>query len=160
MSEDNFALPEENVKPTEPYIQEEFPQVDPNAVEQELVEKFQEMQENMPHQDVAAHFFQMYGPIYKNLVNALSSKDLKRLAWHAVQWPLEDENPKFHDEKAKQAFALAIRLSDCKMIMRTHFEMERMQEIQAQKLKSEQEAAEKAAQQPLTEGEANNGEQV
>lgn len=140
-NEDNFALPEEPIKSDAPYVAEQFPQVDPDQVEKELIGQFKEMQENMPHQDVAAHFFKMYAPIYKQLLDGLSNKDARRVAWHVVQWPLEDEHPKFNDEKAKQAFAVGIRLNDCKMIMRSFVEMERQQEIQVQKAKAELEAA-------------------
>lgn len=133
-TEDTFALPETN---PQPFIEESFPMVDPNQVEKELTEEFIKAQENMPAHDVAAHFFQMYYPVYVQLLNGLSNKDARRVAQHVVQWPLEDENPHFNDEKAKQAFAVGIRLNDCKMIMKTFVEMERTQAFLAQKAEQE-----------------------
>lgn len=158
-TDDTFALPENNVVPTEqPYIEEQFPQVDPNKVEDELLEQFKEMQENMPAQDVAAHFFKMYYPIYGQLLNGLSNKDLQRVAKHVVQWPLEEENPFFNDDKAKQAFAVGIRLNDCKLIMRSFVEMERQQQILVDKAKAEQEQTNTTEQSVETKGEESNGQ--
>lgn len=160
-SEDTFALPKEETK-KEPFIEESFPMVDPDQVEKELTQEFIKMQENMPAQDVAAHFFQMYYPIYVQLLNGLSNKDARRVAQHVVQWPLEDENPKFNDEKAKQAFAVGIRLNDCKMIMKTFVEMERTKEYLAKKAENEKQEAEKSDTLntdglTITQGEKNNG---
>jgi len=142
-TENSFALPEEK----EQFIEESFPMVDPNQVEKELTDEFIKMQENMPAHDVAAHFFKMYYPIYVQLLSGLSNKDARRVAQHVVQWPLEDDSPHFNDEKAKQAFAVGIRLNDCKMIMRTYVEMERTQEFLKQKEEQEKNK----------EGESNNG---
>lgn len=138
---DNFALPKEETEEL-PYIEENFPQVDPNAVEKDLIEKFKDMQQNMPMEDVAAHFFQMYYPIYVNLLAGLSNKDARRVAEHVVQWPLEDAYPKFTSDQAKQAFQLGIRLVDCKMIMKGVFEMERLKEAEAAKVAAEAEKQE------------------
>lgn len=154
MSDDNFALeepkPEGTDNPTQ-FLQEEFPQVDPFQVEKELTEKFVDMQKDMPAEDVAAHFFQMYYPIYKQLLSGLSNKDARRVAEHVVQWPLEDENPKFHSTTAKQAFSVGTRLIDCKMIMKSFVEMERHKEMMEQRAKAEEEAALKASEQTTTE---------
>lgn len=141
---DTFSLEEPK---KEAFIEETFPLVDEHEVEKQLIGQFQEMQENMPVEDVAAHFFQMYYPIYRQLLSGLSNKDARRVAEHVVQWPLEDENPKFNDEKAKQAFQVGVRLIDCKMIMKTFVEMERHKEIMEQKAKQE---AEKLAQEQTT----------
>lgn len=146
MSTDNFALPDENATQAAPVvIEENFPLVDPHQVENQLIDQFKEMQENMPAEDVAAHFFQMYYPIYNQLLSGLSNKDARRVAQHVVQWPLEDENPKFNDKKAEQAFQVGIRLIDCKMIMRTFVEMERQKELTEQKAQEEAAKAENTA---------------
>ena len=145
----NFALPDETPVVVGGVLEENFPLVDPAEVEKHLTEEFIKMQENMPPQDVAAHFFQMYYPIYRQLLSGLSNKDARRVAEHVVQWPLEDENPKFNDEKAKQAFQVGVRLIDCKLIMKTFVEMERHQQILAQKQQAEQEK--QAAEQPVVE---------
>ena len=153
---DTFALPKENEEA--PFIQEEFPQVDPNQVEKELLEQYKEMQDNMPAEDVAAHFWQMYFPMYKQLLGTLSNKDARRVAEHVVQWPLEDQDPKFNDEKARAAWQVGIRLIDCKMIMKSVVEMERLQLAQEAKLKAA-EAANNTSTETSVEnkGEETNG---
>ena len=150
MSEDNFALPSETPIP---FIEESFDYVDPLQVEKQLTEEFIDMQKNMRPEDVAAHFFQMYYPIYESLLSGLSNKDARRVAQHVVQWPLEDQDPKFHDEKAKQAFQVGIRLLDCKMIMKSVVEIER----QANLAQQQAEQAKTTTEQPVaeTQGEEN-----
>ena len=163
---DNFAL--EAAKSADPYIEEKFEQVDPNAVEKQLLDQFKEMQDNMPPEDVAAHFFQIYYPGYVSLLGTLSNKDARRVAQHVVQWPLEDQYPDFHSNEAKQAFQLGIRLLDCKMIMKGVVEMERVKEAQIMKQKNEQEAKEKASQtqdtvvvsEQVVESDTKQGDQV
>jgi len=127
---DTFALVDENAIVEDNFIEEIFPQVDPVQVEKELLEQFKEMQDKMPPEDVAAHFFRMYFPIYQGLLSGLSNKDARRVAEHVVQWPLEDEHPTFSSTQGKQAWQVGIRLIDCKMIMKGVFEMERLKEAQ------------------------------
>lgn len=155
---DTFALPDETPKEI---MEEIFPLVDPDQVEKELIDQFKEMQENMPPADVAAHFFRMYNPIYKQLLGGLSNKDSRRVAENVVQWPLENSHPKFNDDKAKQAFQLGIRLLDCKFIMKSVVEMERLANAEASKAKveAEKQSAEtpvETAVEPAT-GEETNG---
>lgn len=132
MTNDTFALTDETPKQNE-NLTEIFPLVDPEQVTKELTEQFVEMQENMPPADVAAHFFKMYHPIYKQLLSGLSNKDARRVAEHVVQWPLEVQYPKFNDDKAEQAFQVGVRLLDCKFIMKSVVEMERIANAQAAK---------------------------
>jgi hypothetical protein len=145
MSEDNFSL--EKPEDKEPYLEESFPKVDVDQVEKDLINQFQEMQQNMPAEDVAAYFFQYYMPIYRQLLARLSNKDARRVAEHVVQWPLVEDKPKFNEENAKQAFAVGIRLIDCKMIMRSHVEMERFKKIEEDKKAAE--AAKQATEQTV-----------
>lgn len=153
---DTFALPDETVAP-EPQMEEVFPLVDPDKVEADLRQQFQEMQENMPPADVAAHFFKMYYPPFKGLLGGLSNKDARRVAEHIVQWPLEVQHPKFNDEKALQAFQLGVRLLDCKFIMKSVVEMERLQQAQADiaKAEAEKQTTEQTAQ--AEQGDVTNG---
>lgn len=166
---DTFALPEETPQDP-PYMEEIFPQVDPNQVEKELLEQFKEMQANMPPEDVAAHFFQMYMPIYRQLLNGLSNKDARRVAEHVVQWPLEEAQPHFQNKQAMMAFQCGQRLIDCKMIMKGAFEMERVKEAQIMKMKNEAEKQEAITGEPVEQtnvtvesvqqGEETNGKDV
>lgn len=134
MEKDNFSLEQPK---DENYIEEVFEQVDPNQVEKELLDKFKEMQANMPAEDVAAHFWQMYFPIYRQLLQGLSNKDVRRVAEHILQWPLEESHPNFTDKQAIQAFQLGIRLFDCKMIMKSAVEIERIKEAEIMRLNKE-----------------------
>lgn len=131
MTNDNFALEE----PKEAYIEEIYPQVDPNQIEKELIEQYKESQKNMPAEDVAAHFFRMFFPRYQSVLQGLSNKEARRVAEHVVQWPLEEEFPTFSSPEGKAAFQLGTRLLDCKMIMKGVFEMERLREAQEQQAK-------------------------
>lgn len=146
--QDTFALPED--KPQEV---EHFDLVDPVEVERDLTAKFVEMQENMPPADVAAHFFQMFYPKYKQLLSGLSNKDARRVAEHVVQWPLEVSDPKFNDPKAREAFQVGVRLLDCKFIMKSVVEMERISNAQIAKLEKEanKELTETPVEQPAVE---------
>lgn len=146
--DNNFAIDDEVTTPVE-QEQPEFAQVDPLQVEKELTEQFVDMQKNMQPEDVAAHFFQMFYPHYKQYLSTLSNKDLRRVAEHVVQFPLEDSNPSFHSQNAKNAFELGLRLNDCKMIMRNVIEMERM--VAAQQATDEQKAKLEAEQVTNTE---------
>lgn len=151
--DNNFALDDEVVSPVE-----EFAQVDPLQVEKDLTNQFIDMQKNMNPEDVAAHFFQMFFPHYKAYLGTLNNKDLRRVAEHSIQFPLTDDNPTFHDPNAKKAFELALRLIDCKMIMRNVLEMERM--VEAQKATDEAKAKAEAEVKPEVEETVQEGEPV
>lgn len=162
MAEDNFALPED--KKEEAYIEEVYPQLDPDQVEKEMTEQFAEMQKNMPYQDVAAYHFGKYLPIYKKLIDDLYYKDAAQVAWHVVQWPAVDPKPTFITEKANQAFQVGTQLMRSKTIMLVHKELEHAQQMLEKQFEL-QEAAKAAentnnTETPVeTQGEAN-GEQV
>lgn len=139
-NEDNFSLEEEQVG----VIEENYPKVDSKQVEKELTEQLLKQQENQNPEDVASHFFRLYYPVYKNLLGGLSNKDARKVAEHVVQWPLENENPTFTAEAAKQAFQIGIRLIDAKMIMKSVVEIQRTQEMLEARAKQEAEKSTKA----------------
>ena len=153
---DTFALPSDEINE----LQQEFPMVDPVQVEKELTDQYIEMQKNMQPADVAAHFFQMFYPKYKQLLSGLSNKDARRVAEHVVQWPLHDSDPKFNDENAKQAFQVGVRLLDCKFIMKSVVEMERLANAEINKANAEKQNTETPVEQPAVEpatGDVTNG---
>lgn len=100
-------------------------------------------------EEVASNFFRNYYPSYKLLVKKLNKKDAIRLADSLVGWPLEVNDPKFFSKDAKQAFWVANQLLDCKLIIRSAVEFERMQQAMDQN--------ETVNIDNVIEGEANNG---
>lgn len=135
-----------------PNIEKDFIPVDPDEIERELLKKANEQIGNAKPEDIASQFFQMYFPRYQSLLGGLSNKDARRVAEHVVQWPLHDENPKFNDDAAEEAFKIGVRLLDAKMIMRNIVEIERAQaQIDAAKAK----AAENAVTETPNQGEEN-----
>jgi hypothetical protein len=86
----------------------------------------------------AAFYFMQLWPLYKERVKGLSNKEARRLAEAVVQWPLEDEHPKFSTKEGAEAFSLGVRLIDCKTIVRDAYELERLnREVAAQEVRDE-----------------------
>lgn len=83
--------------------------------------------EQLSPADMSSQFFMQFWPMYRQRVATLSNKDARRVLEAIVQWPLEDETPKFNSQAAKEAFSLGTRLIDAKTIMRDTVELEMMQ---------------------------------
>lgn len=66
----------------------------------------------------AAQFFKTYNPIYHNLVNRMSSRELKRLNMRLVDFPLNDKNynPKSNTLEG-QAFLIGSQLINARVLM-------------------------------------------
>ena len=101
--------------------------VDPKEIEAQLLKEAQEAFANANPEDVAAKFFEMYFPVYKNCISGLSNKDARRLAEHLVFWPRE-EHPRFNDKKANEAFQIGLRLLDCNRIIANVMNLQVLQE--------------------------------
>lgn len=103
----------------------------PEEIERELVRKHEEAAleaaSKLSPADQASIFFQNFYPMFKSRLSALSNKDARRVIDAIVQWPLEEENPKFNSNTAEEVFVLGTRLLDAKMIMRNVVELEQMQ---------------------------------
>lgn len=68
--------------------------------------------------DGAARLFKMYAPIFKNLVNRCSNRELKRLICMLVESPLQDKEYKPKESTIEgQAFFIGDNLMQAKMLM-------------------------------------------
>lgn len=71
-------------------------------------------------EDAAAMLFKLYWPIFKNVVERLSNKSLKRLIKAMIAVPLEDAYPNLKNEIEKNAYAISERLLQAKVLMVIH----------------------------------------
>jgi hypothetical protein len=105
----------------------------PKEIEEELIRKHEESAlkaaSKISPADQASIFFQNFYPMFKSRLGFLSNKDARRVIDAIVQWPLEEENPKFNSDIAEEVFVLGTRLLDAKMIMRNTVELEQMQNV-------------------------------
>lgn len=127
-------LKPESVEPVEMSTPEEVLDTrSPEEIEQEMVRNHEkaalEAANKLTPADQASIFFQNFYPMFKQRLTVLSNKDARRLIDAIVQWPLEDENPKFNSDTAREVFTLGIRLLEAKTIMRNTVELENMQKI-------------------------------
>jgi hypothetical protein len=111
-------------------------------IEAHLISEAKKEFENSKPEDIATRFFEMYFPLYKGYLMGLSNKDARRVCEHLVQYPLKDQDPKFNDKNAREAFQIGTRLLEAKRIMANVVHLEHMQEVLAEKQKREAEASE------------------
>lgn len=136
----------------------------PEQIEQDLIKKHEQQAldavNKMAPADIAASFFQQFYPLFKMRLAALSNKDARRVIDALVQWPLEDSNPKFNSDTAKEVFGLGIRLIDAKTIMRDTVEMEQIEQ-RKKDLDNNQEMGDNThvAEQPQITSEFTKGEE-
>jgi len=105
--------------------------------------------------ELAATFFGLYQLKLGQLINKLSGKKLRRAFYHAIVYPLEGENYSPTDEDEKNAFLIAMRLIEAKMVMIQAVELEKIREAQEQESKQPDSVPE--TEQVAQENE-NNGE--
>lgn len=125
----------------------------PQEIEAELIAQAEqaaiEREKTIAPEERAALTFQAGFPIFEQLVSDLNNKDLRRLCEALVQFPLLTNDPKFNDEKARQALGVGLNLIDAKYIMRMAVNIEQqMQHVQAQEQNVTNEN---------TQGETKNG---
>lgn len=77
-------------------------------------------------EDQAAKTYSELVPIWKRLRGTLSSKAKDRVMDAIMQWPLQDEAPKFQSGKEMELFKLGCTILDCKTIMVSAVFEERM----------------------------------
>ena len=96
--------------------------------QEELITQGQEVAEanaQRAPEEIAATIFSAYYPSYRVLLGKLNKKDAMRLADALVAWPLEIEQPRFHDKKnGDLAFRLGIQLLSAKNVMASVVQME------------------------------------
>jgi HD superfamily phosphohydrolase len=93
----------------------------PAELEKELLEqKLAEATAKHNPEDVAAQLWTLYWPIYKNVVNRLSNKQLKRLLTNIIEVGLEDKKYHLVDKDEKQVYSIAMNLLNAKWQMMLH----------------------------------------
>lgn len=102
----------------------------PEEIEKAIIKAQEESdikhaQEIDPGKAAAAYFIQLW-PLYQARVRTLSNKEARRVCEAVVQWPLEDEKPKFSTQEGVEAFNLGVKLIDCKTIIRDAYELQRL----------------------------------
>jgi len=68
-------------------------------------------------EDVAAQLFQLYHPMFTNIVAKLSNKQLRRVINALIKYPIEMENYKPKDENENNAYLIGDRLLQSKYVM-------------------------------------------
>lgn len=68
-------------------------------------------------EDQAASTFHNLIPIWGRLTDSLSKKALTRVVDAIMEWPLQEEVPKFQSGKEMEAFKIGCTILDCKTIM-------------------------------------------
>ncbi len=71
-------------------------------------------------EDVYAQFFYLYSIQYKNLINNLSVKALRRLLKALVEYPLNEKDYQHTTQEEKNALLIAMRLLEAKQMMILH----------------------------------------
>lgn len=78
-------------------------------------------------EDLAAMYFNMVYPTFKDKVHGLYAKDLKALISALVQYPLIEDAPQFKQKATAEAFKMGVELFNAKFIMRTKAEFDFIQ---------------------------------
>ena len=90
-----------------------------------------------PGKAAASYFMQLW-PLYQARVRTLSNKEARRVCEAVVQWPLEDEKPRFNTQEGLEAFNLGVKLIDCKTVIRDAYELQRLnREVAADEVRND-----------------------
>ena len=117
-------------------------------VEQAMLDKVKEKEQNIDPAEVAAQLFTLYLPRYFAHVDNLSSNALRRLCKALVEVPLNDTPYNHTSPQEKEAFAIGDRLIQAKfMLIQASF-------YENENNKALQEATDPNVE-PETEGESN-----
>jgi len=84
--------------------------------------------------DLAATFFGLYQLKLSQYIGRLNAKQLKRAFFHAIVYPLEGEDYKPKTEDEKNAFLIAQRLIEAKLVMIQAVELEKIRQAQNEEL--------------------------
>lgn len=76
-------------------------------------------------EDIAAGMFSLYTPKFKQAVDTLSSRQLRRLLKMLVEYPLNERDYQPKNDIEKNAFLIGNKLLEAKfmMILTTHFDL-------------------------------------
>lgn len=80
--------------------------------------------------DAASQVFSSYFPVYCNLLDKLSRKQIVRLNKALMGMPLEDVSPNLKNEVEVQAFMIGQKLFESKMVITYHVLTERQKEFE------------------------------
>ena len=93
----------------------------PQEIEAELMAKAEQEAidaiSSQPVDVVAASFFSMVYPMYRDRVNGLNAKDAKRVLEALIAYPLENDKPEFRNKSVEAVFGLGTQLLDAKFII-------------------------------------------
>lgn len=103
--------------------------------------------------DGAAALFQMYFPLYKNVLWKLSNKQLRRLLSALIEVPLNGKAYKMLEKEERQVYMIADKLLQAKWSMMLYTMVEQDQEAQAKKEQEEKLLMVGDQTTPTTEGE-------
>lgn len=118
--------------------------IDAKQIEQDLLKKEEQRldQQVVQQSPVEAHakMFAMYSPIFKNGVNGLSSRKLKKLINYLIEFPLNSKEYRLMTQMERDLFNIGNKLLESKFCMRVYIESEKIEEAQ-KKLQAEEESA-------------------
>lgn len=93
----------------------------PQEIEEELMAKVEQDAIDaisaQPIDVVAASFFKMVSPMYKERVNGLMAKDAKDVLNALILYPLELDKPIFRSKSVEAVFSLGSQLLDAKFVI-------------------------------------------
>jgi hypothetical protein len=93
----------------------------PAEIEAELMRKAEQDSidalSSQPIDVVAASFFKMVYPMYKERINGLMAQDAKAVLDALIAYPLENDKPKFRSQSVEAVFGLGTQLLDAKFVI-------------------------------------------
>lgn len=98
-------------------------------------------------EDAAAAFFSLEQPRFKELINNMSLRELKRLIYQLVSYPLTEKQYAPQTDIERKAFYIGNEMVQNRAMMQLHLEMKKVEEAQALE----------DASQPTNQGENSNG---
>jgi len=88
-------------------------------------------------EDMAAHDYQMLLPKFKEACDPLSRRQMQRVVDALMEYPLENQNPRFSYTEERNAFNTGMQLLDCKLVLTNYVlaltkNKEKMEEFKAE----------------------------
>jgi hypothetical protein len=92
-----------------------------------------------PEQQIeqVAQFFKLYMQVFKNQIEGLNSKALKRIITRLVEFPLQEEELTWPFKEEKEIFAVGHRLLEAKYGMAQYVLNDKIQELGTEENKNE-----------------------
>src|SRR5580658_1721976 len=104
---------------------------DPLEAELALLKQKEQEQMARSPEDVAAKLFATYWPMFRDSLDIVGKKSLKKIIRFLIETPLNEKEYKFFDKKEKQIVAIGERLLQAKWEMMLHTLMKVEQEKKA-----------------------------